>query len=234
MKIFLFDLDGTVLAANENDFMHAYFDELARALHGLLPSDGLAGNILAATARMQADTSSGSNNLEKFRREFDTLYEGVDQQAIWDRIMEFYATTFDNVHEVMGRNEPLYRSVTYLRQKGYRVLLTTNPVFPQLATYKRMAWAGFSQDAFEYVSTMENCGYCKPNVEYWRDVVTLMKVDPAQAIAVGNDCTEDMSARLVGIETYLVTDYVIGDAASSGADHISNALGFERWVLENY
>jgi len=97
-----------------------------------------------------------------------------------------------------------------------------------------MAWAGFSQDAFEYVSTMENCGYCKPNVEYWRNVATLMKVDPAQAIAVGNDCTEDMSARLVGIETYLVTDYVIGDAASSGADHISNALGFERWVLENY
>jgi len=46
--------------------------------------------------------------------------------------------------------------------------------------------------------------------------------------------TEDMSARLVGIETYLVTDYVIGDVASSGADHISDALGFERWVLANY
>jgi hypothetical protein len=55
-----------------------------------------------------------------------------------------------------------------------------------------------------------------------------------QAVAVGNDCTEDMSARLAGIETYLVTDYVIGDAASSGADHISDALGFERWVLANY
>ena len=46
--------------------------------------------------------------------------------------------------------------------------------------------------------------------------------------------TEDMTARLAGIETYLVTDYVIGDAASSGADHISDALGFERWVLANY
>ena len=46
--------------------------------------------------------------------------------------------------------------------------------------------------------------------------------------------TEDMTARLVGIETYLVTDYVIGDVASSGADHISDALGFERWVLANY
>ena len=46
--------------------------------------------------------------------------------------------------------------------------------------------------------------------------------------------TEVVSARLVGIETYLVTDYVIGDAASSGADHISDALGFERWVLANY
>src|SRR5664280_482088 len=152
MKTFLFDLDGTLLGADENEFMHAYFGELTRALHGLLPAEGLASNILAATSRMQADTSPGSSNLVKFRREFEALYQGVDQQAVWDRIMEFYATTFDNVHDVMRRN----------------------------------------------------------------------------------DCTKDMSAHLVGIETYLVTDYVIGDAASSGADHISDALGFERWVLANY
>jgi len=234
MKTFLFDLDGTLLCADENEFMHAYFGELTRALHGLLPAEGLASNVLAATARMQADTSPGSSNLVKFRREFEALYQDVDQQAVWDRIMEFYATTFDNVHDVMRHNEPLHRSVVYLREKGYRVLLTTNPVFPQLATYKRLAWAGFSSDTFEYVSTMENCGYCKPNAAYWQHVVATMKVDPAQAIVVGNDCTEDMSARLVGIETYLVTDYVIGDAASSGADHISDSLGFESWVLANY
>ena len=103
------------------------------------------GNILAATARMQADTSPDSTNLAKFRRELDALHQSVEQKTVWNPIMEFYATTFDNVHDVMRRN----------------------------------------------------------------------------------DCTEDMSARLVGIETYLVTDYVIGDAASSGADHVSDALGFE-------
>jgi FMN phosphatase YigB (HAD superfamily) len=234
MKTFLFDLDGTLLAADENEFMHAYFDELTRALYGLLPAEGLARNILAATARMQADTSQDSTNLVKFRKEFGALYQGVDQQAVWDRIMEFYATTFDNVHDVMGRNEPLHRSVMYLRERGHRILLTTNPIFPQLATYKRLAWAGFSLDTFEYVSTMENCGYCKPNAEYWQHVAATMHVNPGQAVVVGNDCTEDMSARLVGIETYLVTDYVIGDVASSGADHVSDALGFERWILANY
>jgi FMN phosphatase YigB (HAD superfamily) len=234
MKTFLFDLDGTLLAADENEFMHAYFDELTRALYGLLPAEGLARNILAATARMQADTSQDSTNLVKFRKEFGALYQGVDQQAVWDRIMEFYATTFDNVHDVMGRNEPLHRSVMYLRERGHRILLTTNPIFPQLATYKRLAWAGFSSDMFEYVSTMENCGYCKPNAAYWQHVATTMHIDTRQAVVVGNDCTEDMSARLVGIETYLVTDYVIGDVASSGADHVSDALGFERWILANY
>ncbi|MHB8107294.1 MAG: HAD family hydrolase [Candidatus Cryosericum sp.] len=234
MRCFLFDLDGTLLAADENEFMHAYFDELARALYGLLPTEGLARNILAATARMQADTSQDRTNLVKFRKEFGALYQGVDQLAVWDRIMEFYATTFDNVHDVMGRNEPLHRSVMYLRERGHRILLTTNPIFPQLATYKRLAWAGFSSDTFEYISTMENCGYCKPNAAYWHHVAATMNVDPAQAIAVGNDCTEDVSARLAGIETYLVTDYVIGDVASSGADHVSDALGFERWILENY
>jgi hypothetical protein len=43
-----------------------------------------------------------------------------------------------------------------------------------------------------------------------------------------------MTARLAGIETYVVTDYVIGGAASSGADHVSDSLGFESWVLANY
>jgi hypothetical protein len=43
-----------------------------------------------------------------------------------------------------------------------------------------------------------------------------------------------MSARLIGVETYLVTDYLIGDAVSSGADHVSDSVGFESWVLENY
>lgn len=234
MKTFLFDLDGTLLAVDGNDFIHVYFDELTRALHGLIPAEGLARNILTATTRMQDDTSPDSSNLTKFRREFEALYQDVDQQAVWDRIMEFYATTFDNVHDVAGRNEPLFRSVEYLRGKGYRVLLTTNPIFPQLATYKRLAWAGFSPDAFEYISTMENCHCSKPSAAFWHHVTALMRVDPTQAVAVGNDCTEDMSARLAGIETYLVTDYVIGDAASSGADHISDSLGFENWVLANY
>ena len=101
---------------------------------------------------MRTDTNPGSSPLVKFRREFEPLHQGFDQQAVWNRIMEFYATTFDNVHDVVRRN----------------------------------------------------------------------------------DCTEDMSARLVGIEAYLVTDYVIGDATSSGADHVSDSVGFEDWVLANY
>jgi FMN phosphatase YigB (HAD superfamily) len=82
MKAFLFDLDGTLLGADENEFMRAYFGELTRALHGLLPAEGLARNILAATARMQADTSPDSTNPAKFRKQFEALYQGVHQQPV--------------------------------------------------------------------------------------------------------------------------------------------------------
>jgi FMN phosphatase YigB (HAD superfamily) len=234
MKTFLFDLDGTLLGMNTRSFTETYFGELARALHGLVPADGLARNMLSATARMQEDDSPGGTNLTKFRAAFADLYPDVDHQAVWDRIMEFYATTFDRVQDVVSRNEPLHRSVDYLRGRGCRVLLTTNPIFPQLATYKRLAWAGFAPAAFEYISTMENCTYSKPNARYWQYVTTLMHVDPAQAVAVGNDASEDVSARAVGIETYLVTDYLLGDAASSGADHVSDSVTFERWVRATY
>ena len=234
MTTFLFDLDGTLLAVDAREFTHVYFAELAHAVQGLLPSDGLARNVLAATARMQADTRPGTSNLEKFRKEFARFYPDADQQAVWARIMDFYATSFDNVHSVMGRNEPLHRSVEYLQSRGHRILLTTNPVFPETATWKRLTWAGFTPQSFDYVSTMENCSCSKPSVKYWRHVTTSLGVDPADAVAVGNDCIEDVSARLAGIETYLVTDYVIGDPASSGADHISDACGFEQWVRATY
>ena len=46
-------------------------------------------------------------------------------------------------------------------------------------------------------------------------------------------CSECVSADLVGIERYPVTDYVIGEATSSGADHVSDALRFERRVRED-
>ena len=46
----------------------------------------------------------------------------------------------------------------------------------------------------------------------------------------GSEC---VSADLVDVETYPVTDYVIGEAASSGADHVSDALGFECRIQEN-
>ena len=78
-----------------------------------------------------------------------------------------------------------------------------------------------------------------PDVRSMSSTVTLTILEGSTGKSTGHTLavarpTEVVSARLVGIETYLVTDYVIGDAASSGADHVSDGLGFERWVLANY
>ena len=81
---------------------------------------------------------------------------------------------------------------------------------------------------------MENSSFCKPHVEYWQHVLTCMHVNAADAVAVGNDSVEDVSARLAGIATYLVTDYAIGDVASAGADRCSDAAAFEEWVRTTY
>jgi len=71
-----------------------------------------------------------------------------------------------------------------------------------------------------------------PDVRSMSSTVTLTILEGSTGKSTGHTLavarpTEVVSARLVGIETYLVTDYVIGDAASSGADHVSDALGFE-------
>ena len=98
MKTSLFDLDGTLLALDSQDFMHTYFGELTHALHGLLSAEGPARNILTTATRMHATTNPDSSNPVKFRRELASLYQDVDWQTVRGRIMNFYRMTFDNAH----------------------------------------------------------------------------------------------------------------------------------------
>lgn len=45
--------------------------------------------------------------------------------------------------------------VDLLKSKGYQIVVATNPLYPQVATYERLSWAGFEPDEFLHVTTYE-------------------------------------------------------------------------------
>ena len=65
-----------------------------------------------------------------------------------------------------------------LQGKGYQVAIATNPIFPRIATWSRLAWLGLSAGEFPLVTTFENSHFAKPNPRYYLEVCEKLGVRP--------------------------------------------------------
>ncbi len=62
---------------------------------------------------------------------------------------------------------------------------------------------------FEWITTYENSSYCKPNPAYYFEIMRKLDADPGECLMVGNDVTEDMAAKTIGMKVFLLTDCLI-------------------------
>lgn len=99
--------------------------------------------------------------------------------------------------------------------RGLRVALATNPLFPAIATQARIRWTGLQPEEFEFFTTYENIGWCKPNPDYYREVLRRAGLQGEDCLMVGNDVGEDMVAAELGMKVFLLTDCLIN---KSGED----------------
>ena len=123
--------------------------------------------------------------------------------------MEFYRNEFNQVQEVCGFEPMAAQIVRSLKGRGYRVVLATNPLFPAIATQNRIRWAGLLPEDFEYITTYENSHYCKPNPDYYREILAQLHLQPEECLMVGNDVGEDMITQQLGMKVFLLTDCLI-------------------------
>lgn len=204
----LFDLDGTLLPMNQDVFVRAYFSGLAKRLaaHGY-ESHKLIKSIWSGTMSMIKNDGS-KNNERAFWETFTGIYgeKAIEDLPYFD---EFYREDFDKVALSCGYNEKAKETVAVIKKMGLRMALATNPIFPAIATQKRIAWAGLSHNDFDLYTTYENSRYCKPNLAYYQDVLSTLGVSAEECLMVGNDVSEDMVARHLGMKVFLLTDCLI-------------------------
>ena len=204
IKAVLFDLDGTLLPMDQDVFIKAYMGGLTRkaAAHGYDPGQVPAA-IWAGTGAMVKNKGDISNE-DMFWDTFSALCGKDARQdiAIFDA---FYRNEFQEVRHVCGFDPRATEAIREIRALGYRVALATNPLFPAIATRQRIRWAGLKTEDFELVTTYENSRRCKPNPDYYRDVLAELGVEPENCIMVGNDVEEDiLPARGLGMKTFLL------------------------------
>lgn len=208
IKNILFDLDGTLLPMDQDKFANGYFSRLVKKLAplGYDPQKTVDG-IWAGTAAM-VKNNGGITNEEAFWLKFEEFFgkEALRDKPVFD---EFYRNEFNGVKSDCGFNPAAAETVKELKEKGFKLILATNPIFPAVATESRIKWAGLDKADFELYTTYENSHYCKPNPAYYGEILEKLSLEPAECLMVGNDASEDGAAQKLGIKVFLLTDCLI-------------------------
>lgn len=204
----LFDLDGTLLPMDQDTFAKAYVKGLTVAAEptGYSPMI-LSTAIMAGTAAMVKNNGEQTNE-DVFWQVLEKTYgESIqNDRHIFD---EFYATDFQKIKDICGFAPRAAELIQNIKEKGYRVALATNPLFPKVATESRIRWAGLNPEDFELYTTFETSHYCKPNLDYYREVLNELQVSAEECLMIGNDVSEDMIAEELGMKVFLLTDCLI-------------------------
>ncbi len=204
----LFDLDGTLLPMDQDTFAKSYVKGLTGAAEPAGYSPMILGAaIMAGTAAMVKNDGKKTNE-QVF---WDTLERTYGKSVKNDIHLfdEFYATDFQKIKDVCGFDPKAAELIKYIKAKGFHVALATNPLFPSVATESRIRWAGLDAQDFELYTTYETSRYCKPNLNYYREILNNLQISPKECIMVGNDAHEDMIAENLGMKVFLLTDCLI-------------------------
>lgn len=203
-----FDLDGTLLPMEQEAFVKRYFGALAQKLapYGYEPK-ALIDAIWTGTEAMVKNDGTCPNET-RFWETFAAIF-GERVYGDMPVFEEFYEKEFDVARSACGYNEKAAETIRVAKKLGLRTALATNPLFPAVATRKRIAWAGLNEADFEVVTTYENSRYCKPSPAYYRELLDTLGLSPEEVLMVGNDVGEDMVAKSLGIKVFLLTDCLI-------------------------
>lgn len=221
IRTILFDLDGTLVHFEFDDFLKAYMGSISNKVAHLVDARVFVPQLLASTEEMVKSLDPEKTNHEVF---VDHFFPRLGRTA--DELMpvfdEFYDEDFPRLRDALGvEPHPSARPMLEgLIDRGYEVVIATNPVFPANAIEERMRWGGLDGLPYRHVTSYETSHFCKPNTEYYAEVLDVVGRPPRECLMVGNDTCEDLVAGDLGITTYLVEDYMLDRGPYRGVpDH---------------
>jgi len=211
INTFLFDLDGTLLPLEWETFEKHYFKRLAAKLSGHFEPELLVKYIWKSTMKMINNCGGEKTNKEVFFEDF-TKTTGKDIDVLYPIFDEFYTKEFKELAFLVKAEEYVIKTVNTLIERGYDLVVATNPLFPIEAIEERIIWAGLRKDMFKYITCYDNMHYCKPNIEFYAELLKTIGKEPHECIMVGNDVEEDLISSKIGIKTFLVEEHVINSS----------------------
>lgn len=222
VKAVLFDLDGTLLPMDNDYFTKCYLKLLGKKFYELgYDGEKCIKGVWNGLKHMVGNDGSMSNE--------DAFWKGFDQVMASDLTHEraqlntlllgFYQNEFHGAKAATAPSHIAKDIVEKVKRAGHKVILATNPIFPKEAVLSRLSWIDLTEEDFDYITTYETSHFCKPNPDYYKEILDKCELEPQDCIMIGNDVHEDIIPALsLQIPTYLVKDYQIGEAQDISTD----------------
>jgi len=204
----LFDLDGTLLQLDTEEFTAEYLKEICRAVAPVVDPARFVKALMAGTEAMRSNRNPQVTNENAFWMDFRPRLADIIEE-LEPVIRDFYDHGFKKLARAVRPCPGARRAVRAAVNSGLRIVLATNPVFPLSAIRDRMVWAGVEDFPWEFATSYEEMHFCKPHPEYYREIACRLGLPENLCLMAGNDAAEDLAAARVGMRTYLVTDHLI-------------------------
>jgi FMN phosphatase YigB (HAD superfamily) len=223
IKTVLFDLDGTLLPLDHDQFAKEYFTYLGAKVAHITDSRRFVNQLLASTGVMIANQNKNKTNQQVFYEDFLAKVD-VAEDILLPIIDDFYENDFSRIKVATRPDPAALRAVSTALDNGADVVVATNPVFPLTAVRQRLQWAGVGEVDFSLVTSYEWSHYCKPNLDYYLEITDTLGCNPRECLMIGNDVDEDLVAADLGMRTYLVTDCLLNKSGQQPVADYSGTL----------
>lgn len=209
-KAVFFDLDGTLLPLSMEEFMAIYYEAIDESGFYKRISKKNGREVFNAAVYAMVKNDGRATNSDVFYGVIESM-SGAPAGELTPYMESFYNNEFKRVRQCVHPDERARAIVDELKNKGYRLIVATNPLFPRIATDQRIEWAGLKPSDFEYVSYYDNSGWCKPNLGFYKEILKKLSLDASECYMIGNDVVEDMGAVELGFKGFLVMDNMRGE-----------------------
>ncbi len=199
-KAILLDLDGTLLDINLHAFIPEYILDLAH-FYGEIPPESFIKHGLGATMVTGMHTD-GKLNLDVF---FDYFCSktGQPRDLAISLYKKYYSTVYAKQRKHARWHPESDQVIKEAASQGIAVVIATNPIYVPEAVTERLIWAGIDATKCDLITHVENSHACKPNLEYFKEILRKIHVDPGDCLMVGDE-DDDMVAAKLGCKTFLI------------------------------
>ena len=201
----MFDFDNTLLLMDEEKFIKTYFSLVAKRFEKEFELEEFFDHMSKSILSMTLNSKQNINNIEKFLRDFQNR-TNLNREVIISRFDEFYKNEFNLVKNVTKPHPYAEKIIKKALERGYNIIIASNPLYPEIVAELRLGWAGLEQfkDEIRLFTTGENMHFTKPDINYYKEILQLIDERPENCLMIGNDYINDGIASLIGIDIFLL------------------------------